>query len=179
MFRTRRRRPQLETLETMTLLSGAGAAMGLSGPAATRGQVAAEVGPVINLPLIPVGASPLFPRGTIRGLYVRQGGSSTIQFSASGSLSPLGATTETGTIGATGTVLIATPKGTVTLQLFPATTPGHFNYGYGITETTGAYAGDQGAGTVDVTLGPRNAGKVGISFGSIRLTFGVYPTPIF
>jgi hypothetical protein len=178
MFKTRHRRPQFETLETMTLLSGAGAAMGLSGPAAAHRGVAAEMGPVSFLPLIPAGSTALFPQGTVKGLYVQHGGSSTIQFSASGSLSPLGSTTETGTIAATGTVRIATPKGTVTLQLLPTSTPNHFNYG--ITETTGAYTGDQGAGTVVVTFGPRHAGPTaGTSFGSIRLTFGVYPTPVF
>jgi hypothetical protein len=179
MFKTRHRRPQLEALEAVTLLSGVGAMMGLSGLAAPHHQIMAEVGPVLSLPLIPVGATPLFPRGTIKGMYVEHGGSTTIQFFASGSLAPLGFTTETGTIGATGTVRIATPKGTVTLQMSPTTPRGHF-FDYGITETTGGYTGDQGAGTVVVTLGPRHAGPTaGTSFGSIRLTFGVYPTPIF
>jgi hypothetical protein len=161
-------RPQLEVLEAIVSLSG-----GMSSGAA------------INLPMIPAGSHPLFPLGTIEGVYVEHGTGSTPQFTASGSLSPLGETTEVGSLGKTDTVTIQTRTRNVTLQLSPPGRAGHFDYGitkgiYGITKTTGSYAGDQGAGTVVVRLGrPHKETLADTRSGLVRLTFGAYPTPVF
>ncbi len=192
MRKTWGRIPQLESLETMALLSGVAAA--------AHHHVAAEVAPPGGLPMIPVGSTALEISGTAQGGYVRfqrnPDTGSTYRFFASGQLTPLGSTIETGTIKApgfirgelaTGTVHILAAKGTVTLQLTqePTTTstaasPIVYHFNYGITKATGAYKGDQGAGTVDVTLTPKttSTSPAGTSFGTISLVYAVPTTPI-
>ena len=194
MRESRSRRPQLETLESVTLLSAMAGVAARSMPSVPAATVS---------PSTPATANSLSISGTVHGSYLQHLGppdtGGTIRFIAIGKLSGLGHTIEYGSIqlpGFTanpqvkGTVTLVAPKGTVTLQLaqVPATTSAtggssavlvnSYHLGYTITAGTGAFAGDQGSGTVDLKLyapSAKSVKPVGNTFGSITVVYSAAP----
>lgn len=199
----RQARPRLETMESLTLLSGTAALMpNLSTPA--------EVAPTTN-PLA-VGEA---LRGTARGTFRSQlrsaaevYGTTTPpgtdpplpvrvdDFAASGRPTPIGAARITGELRVNtgvssgppnGTLQLTTKQGTLTLQTphsiaepagFPAPTSRHEIVDtYTITGGTGAYDGLTGTGVVEFTFATGRSAH-GIQTGRVGIKFtGLDPTP--
>jgi hypothetical protein len=145
-----RRRPQVESLESMTLLSGASAAVG--------GSIAAMTSQVLHLD------------GMIKGTYhehlpIPDVGKS-YTFTGSGQINPLGRSSLSGsvqTLGfiasghAHGTLVLSNAHGSVTLQLTGPAQQGFASlphtFSYTITSASGKFKGDTGSGMVALTLG--------------------------
>ena len=157
MKRTRlRRRPELESLETVVLLSG------ISGAAA---NVARE----------PLAGGPIVLSGIASGTYKTTKIGEPTTFSEKGVISPLGKATIKGSID----YLEVNPTGTVTLtgvgkkhgKVFASvSTAGPYSpVYYTITGATGEYAGDTGSGVALVSSAPAK-GK-GPAHGKVTITF--------
>lgn len=182
-----RARPQLEALESMTLLSGVAAA------AVHRPH--AEVAAVNNGPTTP--GTTITLSGTERGLYfARQQNPDTgkqYSFTAVGRVSPLGLTFSTGSFHTPGFILngmvdgsltLRAPRGLVNVMLSgPAQGPsaGVFDLTYTITGGTRNFANDKGTGPVEVTVRPFGSGSVSSrrgEVGRITLNFGAMTTTV-
>jgi hypothetical protein len=187
--RGRRRRPQLESLETMTLLSGL--------PAAAHQAARRDVSPAsAHISTHATLAQALGP-GTIGGTFFAHranSGSGTIySLFASGKLAPLGPVLLVGGFstagfaarGAGGGNLAFTSESNrgnllVRLTELPAgsaPTPGRYHFSYVVAHGSGAIDGARGSGTVEITLRPirRNIHGQPVSnpgfFGNSTLTF--------
>jgi hypothetical protein len=175
-------RPQLESLESMTLLSGA-AATALSHQGFTEVSTAQ--------------AATLTLRGTEHGVFHANRGDSekSYEIKAAGKLSPFGPTTATGNLTELlvftfdlpyyGSLQLVTKTGTLTID-FPdgeeipsglptAKSKNEIVATYDITQGTGAYTDDTGSGVVELTFNraisarsPVQVGRVGITFTSLR-----------
>jgi hypothetical protein len=142
-----RRRPEFESLESLTLLSGF---------ATATHSVAAEVAErATNL-------GPIVLAGTARGTY-RSGATagSPVTFSATGNISPLGRSTIKGSfqvtvLNPTGTVVIsAGRRGAVTADLGGTASSNVVRYT--ITGGSGRFAGATGSGTATITFSSPDA----------------------
>jgi hypothetical protein len=165
MRHCRNTRPQLEVLESMTLLSA------LAHPLAYQG------GPILVHPLVHQGGpiqitlgsgteKPVSLKGTLKGNYHLSGAviadtGLDYVFSGKGTIGALGHVDMTGNMHslgyiaegrATGSIILSIPKGSMTLQLTGpeqngfAHLPDHFKFK--ITNTSGKYLGDTATGTV-------------------------------
>jgi len=159
---SRRTRPQLEVLESMTLLSALSPALGHSG------------GPVLAAATTQGTMTPVSLNRTLRGDYhvagkVNPDTGLDYLFSGKGSIGALGHVNVdvTGNLHslsfvakgqATGLIVLSTPKGSLTLHLTGpeqkgfAKLPDHFTFK--ITNSSGKYLGDQGTGTVVLVRDP-------------------------
>jgi hypothetical protein len=189
MRETRQTRPQLESLESMTLLSGVAAA-------ALRHNHHAEVVVINNGPTNPNPGTAITLKGTERGLYsagqqIPDTGKQYTLF-ALGRVTPLGSTFTTGSFHAPGFITTGTVdgsltvralRGTLTLHLTgtaPGSSSGPFDLTYAITQGSGAFAGNSGTGTVDITVNPFGSASAqpGRSeVGRVTLVFGATPSP--
>ena len=177
--------PQVEGLESMTLLSGVAAAVhhghAVVQTATTQTQ---------NLSL----------SGTVHGQYFAQSSNpdtgSTYSITAFGRISPLGRTAVTGSYQTPGFILNGTAHGSLTLTAahgsltlkldqagpIPQNSSGGSRlFQFTITGGTGAYAGAQGSGTVNVTLDSSNSLNLGghhLSTGRVTLTFQPGAAPL-
>lgn len=124
-------------------------------------------------------------QGTVAGHYVETtaGGTTSVALSGSGTLTPLGAVTLSGSVtnsgdGASGTITLTSSQGSVTLSLTPYVTgpvravdspgpaiPGA--YVYTVTSATGSYSGISGRGEVTLGLGTAASGADTIHFTSL------------
>ena len=191
-----RRRPQLESLESMTLLSSATTIA----HAAAHRVVAPMTSPAPKLP------SPglALLNGTAHGTFFAHGPSPTsgtiYSLFASGKVAPVGSTLLVGgfqTRGviasdrSSGTIVFEAPRGNLFLRLFatpgptasaPAASQYHFTYQ--VATGSGAFKNVSGSGTVEITLQPINRNIHGqpVSnpgfFGNSTLTFQSNPVPI-
>ena len=164
-----RLQPQVEGLESMTLLSGASAAM-VHAAAVTRVAL----------------------RGTVAGSYLARQGNpgtgATIQLAAGGPVSPLaGRSTVSGTARVPGFVQNALVQGTLTVRgpqgsiivriggliTTPPSSAQKVTYGFGyvITGGTGQFSNVRGNGILLATLTPSSAPTSRISVGTLILTF--------
>ena len=146
--------------------------------------VSAFVGPIAT----PEVGSPFIGpiQGTVAGHYVdtTAGSTTTVKLTGTGSPSPLGAVTLTGSVtdtegDASGTMTLASSKGSVTLSLTPYVTgpvravdsPGSAavpeTYVYTVTSATGSYSGITGRGLVSLGSVAAGSGSDTISFTSI------------
>jgi hypothetical protein len=150
-----RRRPELEALETMVLLS--------AGPGAEGAGTAAMTDAVLNM------------SGTAEGTYKTARSGEPTTFSEQGDVSPLGKVKIKGSID----YLLATPAGTVTISsakgkrgtiTASVVTGGPYSpIYYTITGATGVYAGDTGSGVAVLSSVPAKGkgpahGKVVVDF---------------
>jgi len=160
MRNSRRTRPQLETLESMALLSALAPVLTHPG------------GPTLTAATAPVTPTPVSLNGTLKGNYhvagkVNPDTGLDYVFSGNGSIAALGHVHVTGnvhTLGniatghADGLLVLSTPKGSLTLHLTGperkgfAKLPDHFKFK--ITNGSGKYLHDAGTGTVVVVLDP-------------------------
>ena len=177
-------RPALESLESMTLLSGV-AAMHAHVPAA---EVAPMPG-VISL------------QGRIQGFYLaHQNNPDTgkvINVFAVGRINPLGESAVNGTLNTPGFIMSNTVTGNMTvrsrfgslnLQLTgvesptsPTSTPSNMELTYTIKSGTGQLQGDTGTGVIDVSLhsfGSAFSRFRGGGFGRVTFNFHPAPTPV-
>jgi hypothetical protein len=178
MERSRRwsRAPQVEALESLTLLSG------LTVPGTS---------PVLPVPVltgsIHAAAATAALTGTARGVYSSTSRNpdtgTTYYINAAGNLAGLGGTAVSGSMRtpgfvargqATGTLTLYAARGTITLHLVGPTQPGFIalpaTLSYTIGGGTRAYRGATGSGTVDLALHPV-APKVVVGVGQVTLVF--------
>ncbi len=167
---------RVETIESLTLLSGAAASI-------LAATVHVDVVNTTTAPLVGT------VQGTLRDHKVppaknsdgtTTGGYTTHDIKASGKLTPIGAAKVTGSLtvdsgvsidGPWGTLELTTSKGTLTLDVpysvaiptgLPKPTSQHqIVITYAISQGTGAYAGETGAGVVEFTF---TAGRVNLKF---------------
>ena len=191
-----RRRPQLESLESMTLLSSAAA----MAHAAAHRVVAPMTSPAPKLP----SSGLALLNGTAHGTFFAHGPSPTsgtiYSLFASGKVAPVGSTLLVGGFqtrgviasdGSSGTIVFEAPQGNLSLRLFAtpgptASTPAasQYHFTYQVATGSGAYKNVSDSGTVDVTLQPINTNIHGqpVSnpgfFGNSTLTFHPNPMPI-
>ena len=172
-------RPRLESLESMTLLSGvAAAAMSL--------PIHAEVATAATTT-----GKNLTLNGTDSGVFLSHTSSTHTAYAieAAGTLTPVGKAVITGTLDVatgissgppSGTLHLITRKGTLTLQvprsvaipagLPTATSPNEIVDTYLITKGTGVYKHDTGSGAVEFTFttsisaGAYHVGRVSVTF---------------
>jgi hypothetical protein len=179
-------RPQLESLESMTLLSGAAAT---ASTLHAHSEVSiATAAPVTTLTLA----------GTELGsLHVHQSSSGkTYDITAAGTLTPIGPAITIGIVhmisGITsgppnGTLQLITKKGTLKLQIPESVTlpPGlptptstnEIVDTYVITKGTGAYKGDTGSGVVEFTFNRATSTGAKSSVGRADITFTTLVAP--
>ncbi len=151
---SKRTRPQLEVLESMTLLSALAPALVHPG------------GPVLVAATTPVTTTTVSLNGTVKGDYhvtskITPDEGLDYVFSGKGSVGPLGHVHVTGNVHslgnivngqAHGLIVLSTPDGSLTLHLTGpeqkgfANLPDHFTFK--ITNSSGKYLGDIGTGTV-------------------------------
>src|SRR5262245_33067420 len=131
------RRPELESLETMVLLSGV--------------SVLRHSGVAVLVAREPQSSGPILLSGTARGTFRSgRGAGAPTSFSAKGSIGPLGKATLKGSLQ----FHVANPTGSVTLsvknkgKLFASLSTQGLGSPvfYTITGGTGAFAGDSGSG---------------------------------
>ncbi len=179
-------RPQLESLETMTLLSGA-AATALS----LHDHSEVSVTPTAL-------DSTLTLSGTEQGVFLarRSRSGKTYDITATGILTPIGSTSASGNLHVVsgissgppnGTLNLITGKGTLTLQipesvdipsgLPTATSTNEIVDTYVITRGTGAYQGDTGSGVVEFTFKGVNSAGARSQVGRIDITFTTLLAP--
>jgi hypothetical protein len=177
MRKCRNASPQLETMESLTLLSGVAA----SALVLTHAEIATTTIP-----------SPL--EGTLRGTFAAH--DLDPGFKAAGKLTPIGAATITGSLQENpglldndpiGSMDLTTSRGTLTLQMSDSfvsrgesppysSSPNKMVVLYNISDGTGAYQNDAGIGVVDFTLmGGRwvdgsRAGEVAVKFATLPKT---------
>jgi hypothetical protein len=182
-----RRRPELESLESVTLLSGASAAV---------------VGAVAALATTDASATKIHLTGTAKGSYhlsiANPDTGKEFTFLGSGRVAPLGQVTLSGTIRSpgfianghsTGSLVLSTPKGSVTLELTGppqnGTTPVPNVFSFQITKATGTFKSDTGTGYIDLVLGPARpaptpstgAPNLLVEQGTFTMTFLTIPPP--
>jgi hypothetical protein len=180
-------RPQLESLESVTLLSGPSAAVhGVLAALATTASSAAAV----------------HLTGTARGTYhvsiANPDTGKDYTFLGSGQIAPLGTATLNGAIQSpgfiaighsTGSLVLSTPKGSVTLNLTgppqKGFTPVPDVFNFTITKATGTFKGDHGTGYIDLVLGPARpiptpigvAPNLPVEQGTFTMIFLTVPPP--
>jgi len=138
MRKAKHRRPEVESLESLTLLSG----------------IAAARAPVVPLP------SSVHLVGTVHGSFTPKGVGGGSITNASGTLSPLGkvsfaATVSRGTLtGSPGNLTITNAKGKLVINLNLTPNGQGLSGAYMINGATSTkvYAGDMGSGAIAVTL---------------------------
>ncbi len=179
MRERRQARPQLESLESMTLLSGMAAMMPI------HAEVSTTTGTALTL------------TGTEKGVFLAHTTKTAKNYAidTAGTLSPIGRAAITGSLQVargissgppSGTLHLITAKGTLTLQipqsvalpggLPTATGTNEIVDTYVITKGTGAYKGDTGSGVVEFTFNP--AGSFGaFQIGRVNITFTTLLTP--
>jgi hypothetical protein len=164
MRRKRDRRPQLETLESMTLLSGIAAGL--------HHLAAVDIAGLTSRPATPTKIS---LNGVLTGTYHVKSPNPDVgandTFFGHGKIRPLGTADVTGhahslgnvaTGKARGLLVISTPQGSLTLRLEGpnqkglAPLPDRFRFK--ITNASGSYLKDRGHGTVVLVLDPAKAG---------------------
>jgi len=150
---SRRTRPQLEVLESMTLLSALSPVLVHLG------------GPILAAATAPGTTTLVSLNGTLTGDYHVAGKANPDKgldyvFSGNGSVGPLGHTDVTGhlhSLGnvagqAKGLIVLSTPNGSLTLHLTGkeqnAFAPLPDRFTFKITNSSGKYLGDQGTGTI-------------------------------
>ena len=165
MHRKNRCRPQLENLESMTLLSGFSAGFH---PAASAIVIAGASSTSTTPTLISL-------IGTLKGNYHLKPGipdvGATYNFFGHGIVKPVGGADVTGHVDqlgfvasghAKGVIVISTPQGSLTVKLQGpkqkgfAPLPDHFSAT--ITNGSGSYLKDRGHGTLVLVLDPASAG---------------------
>ena len=134
-----RRRPELETLESIALLSGISTV--------AHPEVAALV------QHLPQASKNIHLSGTVKGNYSVSPLTATIKFSASGPVSPLGSVSATGSLQVlptpSGSMVVKTKKGNIDVKLSATTIKGPYIVKiYGGTKT---YLGAHGTGSGSVT----------------------------
>jgi hypothetical protein len=156
------RRPEVESLESMVLLSGLSIAQ--------RPGAAALVAHEAQT------SSPVQISGTAKGTYAAgRAVGAPVHFSAKGSLTPVGRATLTGTLQ----LATASPSGTLTIsvkkqgKVFASLTTAGLGSPvfYTITGGTGTLAGESGSGEALVTTVPTGRGR-----GRFTIDFVVAPT---
>ena len=158
-----RRRPEFDSLETMTLLSGISA---MAHPAAL---------PIIG-PRDAVAAAITF-NGTVKGTYKSHGLGVPDSFAAKGSLSPVGKISLTGSavfspVNPTGSMTITSTKNKHNKIFATLTTDGlQGPVFYTITGGTGTFAGASGGGQAEFafTIAPHKGS--GASHGKLTIMF--------
>ena len=166
--------PRLEPMESRELLAAAPFVGPLPAPSPT-------LTPAVVFPAI----API--TGSIAGHYAEttSGATTSVALSGSGTLTPLGAVSLSGTVtnpgtgtGATGTITLSSASGKVTLSLVPYITgpyrpvgdPGPAipeAYVYTVTSATGAYSGITGRGKVSLGIGAAPSGSDTIAFSTL------------
>jgi len=172
MRRNRARiRPEVEGLESMTLLSGVAASVHTAASA------------MVTAPVQTVSLS-----GTAHGNYVsRQSNPDTgtlYSFNARGMIAPVGRTFDFGSFhtpgfiqnGQTqGRLTLVGPRGTLRMtitEVTPTTDPTNvFHFTYTITGGTGRFRNAQGTGNLDVTLTPAMTSSIRVGHGRLSLAF--------
>jgi hypothetical protein len=179
-----RLRPQLESLESMTLLSGASAA--ISGALASLVTTAAS-------------AQQIHLTGTVKGSYHLQvknpDTGKDFTFLGSGTLSTLGQVSLTGDIHSpgnianghsTGQLVLSNPHGSVTLELTGppqnGNTPVPDVFSFKIIKASGTFKDDTGTGYIDLILKPAPTPTAGapnllVQQGTFTMTFLRVPPP--
>jgi hypothetical protein len=173
MRKSMKAQPQIESLESLALLSGMAAVMHPSH---------AEVATGTTLTL----------GGSERGVFLAERSSTATTYTifAAGRLTPIGATTIRGNLHVLsgissgppdGTLHLSTRRGSLTLQipetvvlpagLPTATGPHEIVDTYLITGGTGAYQGDTGSGVVEFRFSGANASAMGSRVGRVQITF--------
>ena len=134
-----RRRPELETLESIALLSGISTV--------AHPEVAALV------QHLPQASKNIHLSGTVKGNYSVSPLTATIKFSASGPVSPLGSVSATGSLQVlptpSGSMVVKTKKGNIDVKLSATTIKGP--YIVKIYGGTKAYLGAHGTGSGSIT----------------------------
>jgi hypothetical protein len=170
-----RRRPQLESLESMTLLSGSAAAVG--------GAIAALVAPPA-----PTSGHMIRLTGTAKGRFHAHINNpdtgKDFTFFGSGQVAPLGHVDLTGHIHSpgfianghsTGLLVLSNPKGSVTLSLIGPVqsgfTPVPDTFTFKITNASGKFKGDTGTGFMVLELEPAAAPTLTGEHGSFTMIF--------
>ena len=153
-----RLRPRVESLESMTLLSGVSAAV--------RGAIAALLAPVA-----PTSGHEIDLTGTAKGTYhvhiINPDTGKDFIFFGSGQVAPLGHVELTGHIHSpgfianghsTGLLVVSDPKGSVTLAVTGPEqngfTPVPDTFTFQITSASGKFKGDTGTGFIVLELDP-------------------------
>jgi hypothetical protein len=173
--------PQVEGLESMTLLSGL----------ATTVHAAASA--MVSTPVQTISLT-----GTANGNYISRQSNPDVgtsyNFTARGRIAPLGQTFDVGSFrtpgfiqnGQTqGRLTLIGPRGTVRLSITEVTPTGTptanvFHFTYTITGGTGRFRHAQGTGNLDVTLTPSTSStnSVHLGHGKVALTFTSGPAPM-
>jgi hypothetical protein len=172
MIRKRyRRRPSVESLESMVLLSGF--------PATTH-----HAAPAL-LTRLPAASTASNVSGTLKGTFTAQGGDGPYHLTGKGPVTPLGHTTVKGSENVsgpyyqmTGTLTLTTPKGNIVMETVVDTTelgklPGPVSMT--ITKGTKHFKGIGGSGSGSLDLMVRNPGSVKPS-GKFTLTVNLNVT---
>ena len=156
-----RRRPQLESLETMVLLSG----FSITQHQGAAAMVARQAHPDAAVVLL----------GSVKGTYKTAGSLTT--FSEKGDVSPLGKITLKGSIdyflahpSGTGTISSATRKHGKIISSLTTAGPDRPVY-FTITSATGIYAGDTGSGEGLVSTVPAKGKGAAHAHGKVTFTF--------
>jgi hypothetical protein len=175
------RRPQLESLESVTLLSGSAAAV--------RGAIAALVAPST-----PTSGHTIHLTGTARGSYhvhiINPDIGKDFTFFGSGQVAPLGHVDLTGHINSPGFIanghskgllVLSNPNGSVTLSLIGPVqsgfTPVPDTFTFKITSASGKFKGDTGTGFMVLELEPAAASTPTGEHGSFTMIFLTVPPP--
>jgi hypothetical protein len=180
-------RPELEGLESMTLLSGAAAAI--------HAHVATMT-PIVN-PLPPISIS-----GRAHGQYFARTENpdtgATYDFAATGNISPLGQSLIAGELKTVGNINGNGPVTTIRImgrhgalklrvaELNPnlppppgsSTAANVVHFAFTVTGGNGRYRNDQGSGTLDVRFNGEFAGFESIGAGSLDMAFHPSPPPL-
>ncbi len=173
---SKRARPQLEVLESMTLLSALAPAFVHPG------------GPVLIAATTPVTTTTVSLNGTVKGDYhvtskITPDKGLDYVFSGNGSVGPLGHVHVTGHVHSVGNIttghahgliVLSTPDGSLTLHLTGpeqkgfANLPDHFTFK--ITNSSGKYLGDAGTGTVVFVRDPAGT-SASLEHGTFTMVF--------
>jgi hypothetical protein len=173
---SKRTRPQLEVLESMTLLSALAPAIVHPG------------GPALIAAATPVTTTTVSLNGTVKGDYhvtskITPDEGLDYVFFGKGSVGPLGQAHVTGNVHslgnivnghAHGLIVLSTPDGSLTLHLTGpeqkgfAKLPDHFTFK--ITNSSGKYLGDQGTGTVVLVRDPAGT-SASLEHGTFTMVF--------
>lgn len=177
-----RAQPQVEGLESMTLLSAA------------AGTLAAATEPMIPVQIVAISGT---AKGTFTGQQSNPDTGATDKVLADGKLSGVGQTLVTGSLVFPGNVKNGTAKGSLTLQTLRgsltlklvqvtptaavATTSSTHTFDFTITKGTGKFRGKVGTGLVSVTLTSKASASLGshtARVGTITLKFSPTVPPV-
>ena len=155
-----RRRPEVENLESLTLLSS------------MVGKAHHAAAALVATPGTPL-PNPLHLSGGANGSYQLRGGSDTARINGSGSMGPIGKVRLSGVVtldgesSGGGNLNVSNRRGRLTLVITSPTAVGEqgFSATYVIVGGTGSLAGETGSGSFVATLRPNGASR-----GSFRAT---------